>query len=189
MPLPLTVSCLSKIQIGFNFLVPAYPGSPGNKGPLNRCVCVQWVVVSSNFHFAYLYLRRGESVILLVHSFCLQAYSRICGWNFVKCGNGWLSNDSRISCDVCADDAWMNVSSAQLDKMLTKMSGRPAAQITDLHQLTDSMKTFINKVSSHEGAELPGSVPHPLSLRWSKIRWVAVASAGPCASLHLAPDR
>jgi len=28
MPLPLTVSCLSKIQIGFTFLVLAHPGSP-----------------------------------------------------------------------------------------------------------------------------------------------------------------
>jgi len=28
MPLPLTVSCFSKIQIGFTFLVPAQPGSP-----------------------------------------------------------------------------------------------------------------------------------------------------------------
>jgi len=29
MPLPPTVSCFSKIQIGFTFLVPADPGSPG----------------------------------------------------------------------------------------------------------------------------------------------------------------
>jgi len=28
MPLPLTFSCLSKIQIGFTFLAPAHPGSP-----------------------------------------------------------------------------------------------------------------------------------------------------------------
>ena len=28
MPLPLTVSCFSKIQIGSTFLVPAYLGSP-----------------------------------------------------------------------------------------------------------------------------------------------------------------
>jgi len=28
MPLPLTVSRFSKIQIGFDFLVPAHPGSP-----------------------------------------------------------------------------------------------------------------------------------------------------------------
>jgi len=38
MPLPLTVSCFSKIQIGFTFLVPAHLGSPG-KGMLNGCVC------------------------------------------------------------------------------------------------------------------------------------------------------
>jgi len=29
MPLPLNVSCFSKIQIGFSFLVLAHPGSPG----------------------------------------------------------------------------------------------------------------------------------------------------------------
>ena len=31
MPLPLGVSCSSKIQIGFTFLVPAYPGCPGKE--------------------------------------------------------------------------------------------------------------------------------------------------------------
>ena len=36
MPLPFTVSCFSKIQIGFTFLVLADPGRPG-KGPLNVC--------------------------------------------------------------------------------------------------------------------------------------------------------
>ena len=39
MPLPLTVSCSSKIQIGSTFLVQAYPGSPC-KEPLNGCVCL-----------------------------------------------------------------------------------------------------------------------------------------------------
>jgi len=38
MPLPLTVSCFSKIQIRFTFLVPVYPGCPG-KGAVKR-VCV-----------------------------------------------------------------------------------------------------------------------------------------------------
>jgi len=32
MPLPLTFSCFSKIQIDFTFLVPVYPGSPGKTG-------------------------------------------------------------------------------------------------------------------------------------------------------------
>jgi len=31
MPLPLTVSCFSKIQIGFAFLVPAHLGGPGER--------------------------------------------------------------------------------------------------------------------------------------------------------------
>ena len=31
MPLPPTVSCFSKIQIGFTILVPAHPGSPGKR--------------------------------------------------------------------------------------------------------------------------------------------------------------
>jgi len=31
MPLPLTVSCFSIIQIGFTFLVPAHLGSPGQR--------------------------------------------------------------------------------------------------------------------------------------------------------------
>jgi len=31
MPLPLSVSCFSEIQIGFTFLVPAHLGSPGQR--------------------------------------------------------------------------------------------------------------------------------------------------------------
>jgi len=40
MPLPLTVSCFSKIKIGFTFLVLAYPGSPGQKAIKWVCACV-----------------------------------------------------------------------------------------------------------------------------------------------------
>jgi len=39
MPLPLTVSCFSKIRIGFTFLVPAHPGSPGQRAVKRVCVC------------------------------------------------------------------------------------------------------------------------------------------------------
>jgi len=38
MPLPLTVSCFNIIQIGFTFLVPAYPGCPGKEA-------IKWLVV------------------------------------------------------------------------------------------------------------------------------------------------
>jgi len=40
MPLPLTVSCFSKFQIGFTFLVPAHPGSPGQRAIKRVCMCV-----------------------------------------------------------------------------------------------------------------------------------------------------
>ena len=40
MPLPLTASCFSKIQIGFTFLVPAHVGSPGKRAVKRVCVCV-----------------------------------------------------------------------------------------------------------------------------------------------------
>ena len=55
MPLPLTVSCFNKIQIGFAFLVPAHLGGPG-RGPLNGCVCVYVCVytkILTTFHILY----------------------------------------------------------------------------------------------------------------------------------------
>ena len=45
-PLPLTVSCSSKIQIGFTFLVPARLGSPGQRA-------VKWVCVWGGLPFCY----------------------------------------------------------------------------------------------------------------------------------------
>ena len=44
-PLPLTVSCFSKIQIGFTFLVPAHLGSPGKRAVKRVCVCVSCTVL------------------------------------------------------------------------------------------------------------------------------------------------
>jgi len=38
MPLPLTLSCSSKIQIAFTFLVLAYPGCPGKEA-------VKWLLL------------------------------------------------------------------------------------------------------------------------------------------------
>ena len=40
MPLPLTISCFSKIQIGFTSLVPVHPGSPRQRAVKRVCVCV-----------------------------------------------------------------------------------------------------------------------------------------------------
>ena len=54
MPLLLTVSCFSKIQISFTFLVPTHPGSPGQRA-VKRCVCILLIIhKNTTFHNAAL---------------------------------------------------------------------------------------------------------------------------------------
>jgi len=59
MPLPLTVSCCTKIQIGFTFLVLAHPGSPGQRAIKRVCVCVcvtDWLLVMYGILLQHLFL-------------------------------------------------------------------------------------------------------------------------------------
>ena len=49
MPLPLTVSCFSKIQIGLTFLIPADPDSRGQRCIKWMCVCVYVCVCITYF--------------------------------------------------------------------------------------------------------------------------------------------
>ena len=65
MPLPLTVSCFSKIRIGFTFLVPAHAGSPRTRAVKHVCVClcvylrIIFFYPSDNPHPARDFLLRG----------------------------------------------------------------------------------------------------------------------------------
>ena len=67
MPLPLTVSCFSKIQIGFTFLVPALPGSPGPRAVKRVCVV---------FFRTLLFHPVEELSIVISVSVCPQAHLR-----------------------------------------------------------------------------------------------------------------
>jgi len=51
MPLPLTVSCFSKIQSGFTFLVPAHLGSPGKRAVKQVCVALELFCIDPKVHF------------------------------------------------------------------------------------------------------------------------------------------
>ena len=51
MPLPLTVSCFTKIQIGVTFLVPAYPVSPGKRTIKRVCVCTWMPSAAGLWHW------------------------------------------------------------------------------------------------------------------------------------------
>jgi len=64
MPLPLTVSCFSKIQIGFTFLVPADPCSPGQR--VVKRVCVRVLSGGS----------MKLNVLRLTHAIPSQGYNR-----------------------------------------------------------------------------------------------------------------
>ena len=56
MPLPLTISCFCKIEIGFTFMVAAHPGSPGKRAVKRVCVC---------YSDSLCYVRRKQTVIHL----------------------------------------------------------------------------------------------------------------------------
>lgn len=62
-----------------------------------------------------------------------------------------------------SDDQWLDLSPDQLDQLLQEVAGKKEAEPTskkeeqnyDLNQVSESMKAFISKVSTHKGAELP----------------------------------
>jgi len=53
MPLPLTVSCFSKIQIGYTFLVPAHLGSSGKRPVKQVCGVVIYLISVYNVYFCF----------------------------------------------------------------------------------------------------------------------------------------
>jgi len=75
-PLPLTVSCSSKIQIGFTFLVPAHPGSPGERA-------VKWMCVTKNisadswkcFNKVFVFYWQYNTQLHCIHKQCLSHYN------------------------------------------------------------------------------------------------------------------
>jgi len=71
MTLPLTVSCFSKIQIGFTFRLPAHLGSAGQRAVKRVCVCV----------FFY----TAKAVILLLECYSSQHLSNYCRVAKMRC--------------------------------------------------------------------------------------------------------
>jgi len=53
MPLPLTISCFSKIQIGFIFLVPAHPGSPRQRAIKQGVLLLYYSNAECNTYYTY----------------------------------------------------------------------------------------------------------------------------------------
>ena len=71
MPLPLTVSCFSKIQIGFTFLVSAHPGSPGQRA-------IKWVcVLPSLVQYCHLCVKTMKTQLPRLREYMLPAGHRL----------------------------------------------------------------------------------------------------------------
>jgi len=82
MPLPLTVSCFSKIQIGFTFVVLAHPGSPGKRAVKRVCVYMLLLHVHvSVCHTGILY-QMGEPIIRQCEPIIRQSNLVYSAWNF-----------------------------------------------------------------------------------------------------------
>ena len=69
MPLPLTVSCFSKIQTSFAFLVPAYLGSSGKRAVKRVCVLALEMASQGN---------RNCASCIGALSFCMMNWCGVC---------------------------------------------------------------------------------------------------------------
>jgi len=68
MPLPLTVSCVSKIQIGFAFLVPVHLCSPRKRAVKRVCVCVSSAVLAHLVVMTNRQIHRQTDHATMVHT-------------------------------------------------------------------------------------------------------------------------
>ena len=80
MPLPLTVSCFSKIQIGFTFLVPAHPDSPGKRA-------VKWVCVGVYGGFSWQFvsiLAHSKDFVRFLPRYCIICWLKLEVWLLIE---------------------------------------------------------------------------------------------------------
>lgn len=79
---------------------------------------------------------------------------------FGPCRPGGVCRITDLSC-VLSDDSWLDITPDALDQMLKEArneslpSMNEEEQKYDLETVAESMKAFVSKVSSHEGAEMP----------------------------------
>ena len=76
MPLPLTISCSSKIQIGFTFLVPAHLRTPGKRAV--KWVCVYVPIQSAEAEALISMHTDFRSVFMLLQPFVRQPLFASC---------------------------------------------------------------------------------------------------------------
>ena len=80
MPLPLTVSCFSKIQIGFTFLVSAHPGSPGQMAvkqliACDEMFCVFCIINAMHVYHCGIMWKYLDNTVIMIRCLFIQIVS------------------------------------------------------------------------------------------------------------------
>jgi len=110
MPLPFTVSCFSKIQIDVTFLVPAHPGSPGQRALKRVCVMASRPhrrVLPLVSHFEYIDHRAWDPGFYQVHGFLapIRLYPKRQLDRFIRFGNAHQYSQRQTETDRHTDRA------------------------------------------------------------------------------------
>jgi len=142
MPLPLTASCFSKIQIGFTFLVPAHPGSPGQRAIKRVCVCV---CVSVQYSSEMLTWRLGFGVFAMEH-FQQDFFTRLRWGATESSSTAWctmrlISVEKRLEACINAEDGQPRTGSLQSLQSLIECN-KPSVRWKKFCNSTVSVVTF-----------------------------------------------
>jgi len=97
LPLALTVSCFSKIQIGFTFLVPAHQGSPWKRAVKRVYVCVCVCVFSCQDLCFCLPILSSFHFIMFIMIVCWSAEMREAFALFDKDGDGCITSSELLT--------------------------------------------------------------------------------------------
>ena len=197
MPLPLTVSCFSKIQFGFTFLVPAHLCSPGQRAVKRVCVCVCVCVC-----VLMLLVGRQEGHLACKLSGGVLAWLSV--WSEVQtciwsswCHCHWLSLASVKSRFVLP--FWYQLTrvvpdNGPLNGCVCMLSFKDRWQWKQYWTYV-SNSLLTNTHTQPFNGSLSGTTwlsryqKGKTNLDFTEAReWVAVASAGPYASLHCASE-
>ena len=91
MPLPVTVSCFTKIHIRFTFLVPAHLGSPEKRAIKRVCVCVCLTTTSFVPSISIQYCNAAAHVFLWGTGPAWSNSEKLTGKPKQKCRRSFLS--------------------------------------------------------------------------------------------------
>jgi len=169
-PLPLTVSSFSKIQIGFTILVPAHPGSPGQRAVKRVCVCVWYVPPNYGTHAAE---HRWKKLSLAADAW-VKGHRELCA----NCAYIILCQ-SHVSWHTSERHSH-NTQTTKYCKTTTTLS-QQAASMQWCMQC--SLATWYTKTSHY-------LLPVKAALRGNDADWLAVISSSvKCRSTRLARNR